>query len=179
MSVDDRARAVLYGAAMKKLLCALVACVGLSGAALAADGELVGRIAVVNGDLIIVAGQPVRIFGIDALEIEQTCSNGLVDNYPCGRFAASRLSMMTIRNEVHCQLKDGLMAVEIDPEIPIGVCYLRDIDLGEWMVRSGFAMALRSQSPDYIVFEDAAREEEIGIWAGAFIPPWDWRAGQR
>ena len=39
MSVDDRARAVLYGAAMKKLLCALVACVGLSGAALAADGE--------------------------------------------------------------------------------------------------------------------------------------------
>ena len=164
---------------MKKILFALVACAGLGGAALAADDELVGRIAVVNGDLIIVAGQPVRFFGIDALEIEQTCSNGLVDDYPCGRFAASRLSLMTIRADVRCRLKDGLMAVEIDPEIPIGVCYLRDLDLGEWMVRSGFAMALRSQSPDYIAFEDSAREEEIGIWAGPCDPPWDWRASHR
>ncbi len=164
---------------MKKLLCALVACVGLSGAVSAADVELAGKIAVVNGDLVMINGQPVRFFGIDALEIEQTCSNGLVDNYPCGRFAASRLSMMTIRNEVHCRLKDGLMAVEIDPEIPIGVCYLREVDLAEWMVRSGFAMALRSQSDEYIQFEDAAREQEIGIWAGPFIPPWEWRATKR
>ena len=152
---------------------------GLSGAALAADEELAGRITVVNGDLIMIAGQPVRFFGIDALEIEQTCSNVLVDNYPCGRFAASRLSLMTMRADIRCRLKDGLMAVEIDESIPIGVCYLRDVDLAEWMVRSGFAMALRSQSPDYIGFEDAARKEEIGIWAGSFIPPWDWRAGQR
>ena len=61
----------------------------------------------------------------------------------------------------------------------VGAVGERDVDLGEWMVRSGFAMALRSQSPDYVVFEDSAREEEIGMWAGPFIPPWDWRAGQR
>ena len=51
MTGDDPKRAVLYGGVMKKIICALVACVGLSGAAVAADDELVGRIAVVNGDL--------------------------------------------------------------------------------------------------------------------------------
>jgi hypothetical protein len=44
------------------------------------------------------------------------------------------------------------------------------------MVTNGWALAFVRISRDYEADEKAAREAKAGMWAGAFIAPWDWRA---
>jgi endonuclease YncB( thermonuclease family) len=43
------------------------------------------------------------------------------------------------------------------------------------MVKSGWALAYRKYSNDYIKEEEEAKKKKIGLWAGEFIPPWKWR----
>ncbi len=47
------------------------------------------------------------------------------------------------------------------------------------MVSEGWALAYRKYSKDYVAAEDAAREAGKGLWRGKFVPPWDWRRGER
>ena len=61
----------------------------------------------------------------------------------------------------------------------MAVCAVGDIDLGAWLVRRGYALAYRKYSMDYVDDENAARKSQAGIWAGEFIPPWEWRRGKR
>jgi hypothetical protein len=41
------------------------------------------------------------------------------------------------------------------------------------------ALAYRKYSTEYVDEEDAARAAQLGIWRGGFVPPWEWRSGQR
>jgi hypothetical protein len=61
----------------------------------------------------------------------------------------------------------------------VAVCSVGDIDLGAWLVKRGYALAYRRFSLDYVDEEDAARKSKAGIWAGEFVPPWEWRRGKR
>src|SRR3546814_19488105 len=47
------------------------------------------------------------------------------------------------------------------------------------MVTDGWAMAYREYSHDYIPQEEVASAAKVGIWAGLFVAPWDWRRGER
>src|SRR2546421_7223977 len=49
-------------------------------------------------------------------------------------------------------------------------------DIQKWLVSNGWALALTRVSHDYDADEKAAREAKAGMWQGAFIAPWDWRA---
>src|SRR3546814_20981593 len=40
-------------------------------------------------------------------------------------------------------------------------------------------MAYREHSHDYIPQEEVASAAKVGIWAGLFVAPWDWRRGER
>jgi hypothetical protein len=51
--------------------------------------------------------------------------------------------------------------------------------LNAFMVREGLALDYAKYSREHIREEDAAREQERGMWAGAFIAPWDWRHRDR
>lgn len=44
---------------------------------------------------------------------------------------------------------------------------------------SGWAVAFRRFSLDYVQDEDLARRARRGIWEGNFDMPWDWRARRR
>ena len=48
-------------------------------------------------------------------------------------------------------------------------------DVGEAMARSGRAVAFRRYSHDYVAAEAAARREGLGLSAGRFTTPEDWR----
>ena len=50
-------------------------------------------------------------------------------------------------------------------------CRVGDIDLGRSMVASGMAVA----DGAYLNEEEAARLAKLGIWAGSFTPPAEWR----
>ena len=52
-------------------------------------------------------------------------------------------------------------------------------DLGAWLVGNGLALAQRRYSTAYVPHEGRARLAKAGMWQGAFVPPWDWRRGER
>ena len=47
------------------------------------------------------------------------------------------------------------------------------------MAREGWALAYVRYSREYVADEAAARTQRKGMWAGAFIAPWDWRHRDR
>jgi hypothetical protein len=55
-------------------------------------------------------------------------------------------------------------------------CEVDGEDIQKWMVRNGWALSYVRVSHDYDDDEKAAREAKAGMWQGAFIAPWDWRA---
>ena len=52
-------------------------------------------------------------------------------------------------------------------------------DLNGRLVSQGYALAYRRYSTKYVPQEDQAKAAQAGIWAGEFVPPWDWRQGKR
>ena len=146
----------------------------VSGAVSASD-TISGTARVSHTNLIAVDGVPLRLFAIDVLSPDQTCDNGLVV-YPCGRVAAGRLTHALVNQTVRCELRDDDGKVE-NP--PAAVCHVGDVDIGEWLVRTGFAFAAPERRAHYAAAEDEARGLDTGIWRGPFVLPWDWRAGSR
>jgi endonuclease YncB( thermonuclease family) len=52
------------------------------------------------------------------------------------------------------------------------------VDIGRRLVSSGWALAYRRYSTDYVDAEDEARKAKRGMWRGSFMKPWVWRASQ-
>ena len=48
-------------------------------------------------------------------------------------------------------------------------------NLNQWMVRNGYAIAYRRYSKKYILDEDFAKENKLGLWQGKFMSPEKWR----
>ena len=59
------------------------------------------------------------------------------------------------------------------------LCYLGDKILNSMVVRSGWAMAYKRESSDYLGIEKVARLAEKGIWQYRFDKPWIWRKRQK
>ena len=138
--------------------------------------EIVGKPRVVDADTLDFSGRLVRLYGIDALEVDQVCGAEGHD-WACGkeaRWAAlDRLSPHWVTCVVKAGTSEGMVAA---------VCYLAGIgqyDFNAWLVERGWALADRDASDAYVAAEDAARRAGRGLWRGTFVPPWDWRAGRR
>jgi len=74
---------------MLRVCSLLVLSLVLSGSVASADVS--GQARVVDGDTLIVAEQTVRLFGIDAPEMAQTCETPH-GTWPCGRWAQGVLA---------------------------------------------------------------------------------------
>ena len=140
------------------------------------SAEIAGKPRIIDGDTIEIAGQRIRLYGIDAPEAAQRC---VVDKspWPCGRNATLALSSMISTNWVTCQERDKDRYGRI-----VAVCNLAGAqgpDVNAMMVSQGWALAYRRFSTDYVKHETAARRARKGVWRGDFIRPWDWRKGMR
>jgi len=148
-------------------------CVGavLGYAVLLADQSVTSKhTRVIDGDTMIVSGKIVRLSGIDAFEIYQTCtSNG--NEYNCGREARDKLSGL-VSNGVKCSPQGTDKYGRT-----LAVCHslLDGTDINAEMVRSGLAMAYRHYSTDYVPLEAEAMIHRRGGWSGMFQQPYDWR----
>ena len=133
-----------------------------------------GRARVSDGDTLRVAGERVRLEGMDAPETDQTCRDAAGRDYPCGLRATEAMRALAEGRRVVCEGPGRDYWGRL-----IARCATADGDLGEAMVRAGWALAFRRFSEDYIPAETAARRAGAGMWAGEFVPPWDHRAEER
>lgn len=131
--------------------------------------DVVGPARIIDGDTIEVAGERIRLFGIDAPETRQLCSaHG--ESYHCGKEAARALAERVGSRPLNCRQRTTDRYGRA-----VSVCYQGDEDIGAWLVRAGWALSFRKYSHVYVGEEEAAHRQGLGLWQGEFEAPWDWR----
>jgi endonuclease YncB( thermonuclease family) len=135
--------------------------------------EIHGRASVIDGDTIDVHGRRIRLWGIDAPESAQTCKDSAGLSYRCGKEAAFALAEHLGSQPVSCSRKDVDQYGRI-----VAVCRLGRQDVNGWLVERGYALAYPSNQT-YLGREAVAKAGRVGIHAGTFVTPWEWRKGVR
>ena len=135
--------------------------------------DITGQARIIDGDTLDIAGERIRLHGIDAPESRQTCLVGFVA-WMCGQKATEALETFIGSSPVTCQERS------VDQYgRTIATCTVRGRDIEAWMVLNGWALAYRRYSLDYVDQERRAQIADLGMWRGEFMPPWDWRRGKR
>jgi len=147
---------------------------GEPSAAPPADARPTLRATAVDGDTLAAGETRLRLHAIDAPEIGQTCSRS-GRTYPCGEEA--RRAMARI-------LGAGAVACTGDGHDRYGRRIVRctnaaGLDIGAALVAEGWAIAFRRFGEDYVAQEEEARRRRLGLWAGQFEPPEEFRRRQR
>jgi len=134
------------------------------------ETALAGTARVIDGDTIEIAGRHVRLEGIDAPEIAQTCGRRLFGTWACGKAAGAALEKLVSGQNVACESRG------IDKyDRMLGVCFAAGRDINAEMVREGFAWAFVKYSQSYVREETEARAQHLGIWQGEAEPAWVYR----
>lgn len=113
---------------------------GLLLAGTASAETLTGRASVVDGDTIEIAGERVRLHGIDAPEGRQQCRDADGRPWHCGREAAFALDEFLAQSRpTHCSLLDRDRWGRF-----VATCIRNDsMDVNEWLVKHGWAQGNR------------------------------------
>jgi endonuclease YncB( thermonuclease family) len=130
-----------------------------------------GHARVLDGDTIVVAGERVRLHGIDAPELDQSFRCGGRE-MPCGAMAMAALEALTAGVRLRCEVVERDRHGRL-----VAKCFSPSgVDVGRRMVSAGWALAYRRYSTDYVDAENEARRARRGLWRGTFTKPWAWRA---
>lgn len=136
-------------------------------------GEVTGRARAINADTIAVGSSYVFLFGLESMEQGQFCGKNNA-MWSCFDYARRTLETIIDVAPVTCTLvgpPDYLGRA-------LGVCTVAGKNVNEAFVRSGFALAKRDESLDYVAAEDAAKAEGLGLWGSEFQHPAQFRAAQ-
>ncbi len=143
----------------------------VAGAAIA--GVFKGEARVIDGDEIELAGKRVRLYGIEAPELGQTCWYRNKE-FPCGHSARRNLWLNVKDQRLTCREKSVVDGVVV------ALCFdAKGRDVAGDLVRNGWARALPKQVEVYIKAEAEAKRQKLGLWNFRFTKPWDWRAMMR
>lgn len=160
---------------------------GKSRAAVESYQPVSGIPYVQDGDTVRIGKQSIRLFGIDAPEHKQGCRDRHGAAYACGERAKRALVSLINNRSLRCLVND------IDRyQRAVAVCYPADgasssrsgsghagsssvESINALMVESGWALAYRHYSNDFVPAEERARRAGRGVWQGTFEKPWVWR----
>lgn len=132
-------------------------------------------VGVIDGDTLSIGSERVRLWGIDAPEMSQTCYRHDVA-FECGRAARQALLQIIRGRDVTCTpvARDRYGRT-------VASCRAAGDDLGSEMARAGWALDYaRYSGRRYAADQTAAQQAHRGLWAPGvtFIEPWDWRKTQ-
>ncbi len=136
--------------------------------------QLTGASTVTDGDTIRIGEDRIRLEGIDAPESQQMCKRADGSDWSCGKAATDALRGLIGAQSVRCDIsgKDRYNR-------SLGTCWLGAVNLNQWMVASGWAVAYMRYSDQYQSDERAARQSKKNLWSSEFEMPWDWRVANR
>ena len=124
---------------------------------------------VIDGDTIKINNIKYRFSGVDTPEINQTCKKDEEIIY-CGIIAKNKL-IEKIGNQIpKCVAESTDRYNRI-----IAECFVKNESLSKYLVRNGYAFAYRKYSKKFIVDEDYAKKNKLGLWQMNFQYPWDYR----
>jgi endonuclease YncB( thermonuclease family) len=127
---------------------------------------VLGSARVIDGDSLVVSGTEIRLFGIDAPELSQTCLRA-GRSWNCGADAAEALRAATAGRTIVCRPHEQDRYGRT-----VAVCHASGLDLGAAMVKGGLAVAYGAYEAD----QREARDARRGIWSSNFEQPAAWRA---
>ncbi len=129
------------------------------------DRPLSGHARIVDGDTLMLSGKRVRLSGIDAPELQQTCLRDGRE-WPCGQDARAALNRLAAAGQVVCVPSGHDRYGRV-----LAACRTGMVDLNREMVAAGLAVSYGG----YAAEERVARAGRLGLWAGDFDRPQDWR----
>ncbi len=143
--------------------------------------EISGLPKIIDGDTIHINNYKFRLEGIDAPEMRQQCQKESLKvssiigftfykDYSCGKVSKEKLISKIRGSKIKC-----IFTTKDKYKRYIATCYKEKINLNQWMVRNGYAIAYRRYSKKYVPDEDFAKEKKLGLWQGKFISPEKWR----
>lgn len=135
----------------------------------AAQNQMSGTAQARDGDSLSLSGIAIRLHGIDAPELAQTCNRRGVF-WSCGEEAKRQLQALVEGRPVSCRRVDT-----DEYGRAVAVCTAGSWELGKAMVASGLATAFRRYSDDYVGDELTAKTVGAGIWSSEFDNPADYR----
>ena len=127
-----------------------------------------------DGDTFWFADQKVkfRLWGIDAFETKQECTD-FKDGKPwrCGLEAAKAFYALVKNDTITCDRR----SYDRRYQRMVVVCWVRGIEINQWLVEHGWALAYVEYTKHYLPAQRKAEAEKAGAHGYLFVPPKDWR----
>jgi endonuclease YncB( thermonuclease family) len=128
---------------------------------------------VIDGDTLAIGEARIRLHGIDAPELAQTCTDSSGRAWTCGAWSKAVLKRLT-SGAVNCVEKD------VDRYgRSVAACFVDGADVNAAMVAQGAAYAYVKYSSDYLGAQNDARSKSLGMWRAGAQMPSDYRAEKR
>ena len=139
------------------------------------EKTITGFAKVIDGDSIKINGINIRLFGIDAFELKQSCENW---SKHCGKESKRMLEVIIDRKKITCSYREKDRYGRI-----LGICYHGEyfqndpgLEINGTMVWFGYAIAYKRYSKRYLSLENLAKKRKHGIWRYGFKEtPEQWR----
>ena len=123
----------------------------------------------IDGDTIRVSRRTIRLSGLDAPELDQVAKHEHGYWYQQGQRVKSELIRVIGGKHVEVQVEGTDKYGRV-----LGTVLYEDKDVGEWLVREGYAIAAYGEQYKHV--EAEARRAQRGMWAHAEVhDPRDWR----
>lgn len=123
-----------------------------------------------DGDTVHIAGQSIRLHGIDAPETGQDCLRANGEVFACGKWATRQLRRMVEGKVLTCTGSEHDRYNRL-----VAKCFLDGQDIAIPLVDQGIVIAYRKYSMDYVGVEKGAAIAARGLWSMKFQEPGTWR----
>jgi endonuclease YncB( thermonuclease family) len=125
---------------------------------------------IIDGDTVQFGETRLQIEGIDAPQSDQLCSDQAGAGWKCGIAARDYLWTQAGDKPWSCEVVRKNLYGRL-----LARCRAAGEDIGRKLVRNGWALASTTGSSMYLSSEQEARAANVGLWAGNFVSPLDWR----
>ncbi len=137
---------------------------------LSAYPKISGSASVIHAHIFYIGGRYIRLFGVDAPDTDQVCSNSTGSSYNCGEEAASWVRNWIDQYPIDCYI------LKVNPNgQDLATCIWGEYDIGAALVGAGWGIANTRETSIYKPYEAKAQSESSGLWQGSFYSPEDWR----